>query len=284
MSIAFLFPGQGSQFPGMLHQLLDDPEVERTLDEVSSALHTDVRDIDSEESLESTVSVQIALLTAGVATARALIQRGAEPTVVCGLSVGAFTAAVVAEVLSLKDAVELVELRAERMAKLYPTGYGLSAIVGLSELEVVKIVRAATSDREPVFVANINAPHQIVIAASDKGMDRVLGQARSQGARKAERLHVTVPSHCPLPQPVADTLERGSSSVRLRKAKVIYVGNVNARAMRTARLVASDLANNIAHVVRWHDATTVAKELGCNLFLEMPPGHVLTSLTRTFQL
>ena len=100
MSIAFLFPGQGSQFPGMLHQLLDHPEVERTLDEVSSALHTDVRDIDSEESLESTVSVRIALLTAGVATARALIQRGAEPTVVCGLSVGAFTAAVVAEVRS----------------------------------------------------------------------------------------------------------------------------------------------------------------------------------------
>ena len=93
MSIAFLFPGQGSQFPGMLHQLLDHPEVERTLAEVSSALHTDVRDIDSEEALESTVSVQIALLTAGVATARALIQKDVESAVVCGLSVGAFAAA-----------------------------------------------------------------------------------------------------------------------------------------------------------------------------------------------
>jgi malonate decarboxylase epsilon subunit len=280
MSIAFLFPGQGSQFPGMLHQLLDHSEVKRTLDEVSSMLHSDVRDIDSEEALQSTVSVQIALLTAGVATARALIQEDVEPAVVCGLSVGAFTAAVVADVLSLKDALELVELRAERMTKLYPTGYGLSAIVGLNESQVLKIVQAATSKREPVFVANINAPRQIVIAGADTGMDRALDQARSQGATKAERLHVSVPSHCPLLQPVADCLQRRFPSVQVRKPKVIYVGNVNARAMRTAEFVASDLANNIAHGVRWHDATTVAKELGCNLFLEMPPGHVLSDLAK----
>jgi malonate decarboxylase epsilon subunit len=280
MSIAFLFPGQGSQFPGMLHQLIDHPEVERTLAEVSSALHTDVRNIDSEEALDSTVSVQIALITAGVATARALIQKRVESAVVCGLSVGAFAAAVVADVLSLKDAVELVELRAERMAKLYPTGYGLSAIVGLNEPQVLKIVQVATSDREPVFVANINAPRQIVIAGSDPGMDRVLDQARGQGATKAERLHVSVPSHCPLLQPVADRLQPRLSSVQLRNPKMIYVGNINARAMRTADLVASDLANNIAHGVRWHDATTVAKELGCNIFLEMPPGHVLSDLAK----
>jgi malonate decarboxylase epsilon subunit len=280
MSIAFLFPGQGSQFPGMLHQLIDHPEVERTLAEVSSALHTDVRDIDSEEALDSTVSVQIALITAGVATARALIQKRVESAVVCGLSVGAFAAAVVADVLSLKDAVELVELRADRMAKLYPTGYGLSAIVGLNEPQVLKIVQAATSDREPVFVANINAPRQIVIAGSDPGMDRVLDQARGQGATKAERLHVSVPSHCPLLQSVADRLQPRLSLVQLRNPKMIYVGNINARAMRTADLVASDLANNIAHGVRWHDATTVAKELGCNIFLEMPPGHVLSDLAK----
>jgi malonate decarboxylase epsilon subunit len=280
MSIAFLFPGQGSQFPGMLHQLLDHPEVKRTLDEVSSMLHSDVRDIDSEEALQSTVSVQIALLTAGVATARALIQEDVEPAVVCGLSVGAFTAAVVADVLSLKDALELVELRAERMTKLYPTGYGLSAIVGLNESQVLKIVQVATSKREPVFVANINAPRQIVIAGADTGMDRALDEARRQGSREAKRLHVSVPSHCPLLQPVADCLQRRFPSVQVRKPKVIYVGNVNARAMRTAEFVASDLANNIAHGVRWHDATTVAKELGCNLFLEMPPGHVLSDLAK----
>jgi len=218
MSIAFLFPGQGPQFPGMLHQLLDHSEIKRTLDEVSSVLRTDVRELDSEKALESGISVQLALLTAGVATARVLIEKGAEPAVVCGLSVGAFAAAVVADVLSLKDAVELVKLRAERMTSLYPTGYGLSAIVGLSESQVLKIVQATRSDREPVFVANINAPRQIVIAGSDVGMDRVLDQARSQGATKAKRLHVSVPSHCPLLKPVADCLRHRFSSVQFEKA------------------------------------------------------------------
>jgi malonate decarboxylase epsilon subunit len=274
MSIAFLFPGEGSQFPGMLHQLLDHPEVERTLDEVNSVLHSDGRDLDSQEELESTVSVQLALLTAGVATARALIAKDAQPAVVCGLSIGAFAAAVVAHVLSLKDAVELVQQRAQRMAEQYPTGYGLSAIVGLNEQQVSKIVQAA------VFIANINAPRQIVIAGSDTGMERVLDQARHQGATKVKRLDVSVPSHCPLLQPVADFLRHRFSSVQLSPPQVTYVGNIKARALRTAELVASDLSNNVAHIVRWHDATTVARELGCNLFLEMPPGHVLSDLAK----
>jgi malonate decarboxylase epsilon subunit len=280
MSIAFLFPGQGSQSPGMLRQLLDHPEVDRTLDEVSSIMGSDVRSFDSGEALESSVSVQLALLTSGVATARALIEKGAEPSAVCGLSVGAFAAAVVADVLSLEDAVELVKLRAEKMVELYPTGYGLSAIIGLSESQVVSVVHSVTTNQEPVFLANINAPLQTVIAGSDAGMERALEQARRQGARKAERLHVSVPSHCPLLQPVVDLLQQRLSTLQLRKPKMTYVGNVNARAMRTTELIASDLANNIAHGVRWHDATTIARELGCNLFLEMPPGHVLTDLAK----
>jgi malonate decarboxylase epsilon subunit len=278
MSIAFLFPGQGSQSAGMLHQLLDHPEVERTLDEVSVVLGSDVRSFDSEEALTSNVSVQLALLTSGVAAARALVEKGAEPSVVCGLSVGAFAAAVVADVLTLEDAVELVKLRAEKMAELYPAGYGLSAIIGLTESQVLSIVQVVTTEQEPVFLANINAPLQTVIAGSDTGMERALEQARRRGARKAERLQVSVPSHCPLLQPVAGLLQQHLSSLRLRNPKLTYIGNVNARAMRTTELIASDLANNIAHGVRWHDATTVARELGCNLFLEMPPGHVLSDL------
>jgi malonate decarboxylase epsilon subunit len=278
MSIAFLFPGQGSQSVGMLHHLLDHPEVERTLEEVSSVLGLDVRDLDSEKALTSSVSVQLALLTSGVATARALMEKGALPSVVCGLSVGAFAAAVVADVLTLEDAVELVKLRAEKMVELYPSGYGLSAIIGLTEAQVVNIIQAVTTDQ--VFLANINAPLQMVIAGSESGMERVIDQARRQGAWKAERLDVSVPSHCPLLQPVADLLQHRLSALQLRKPKLTYVGNVNARAMRLPDPIASDLANNIAHAVRWHDATTVAKELGCNLFLEMPPGHVLSDLAR----
>jgi malonate decarboxylase epsilon subunit len=280
MSVAFIFPGQGSQFPGMLHQLLDHPAVVRTLDEISEDLHSDVRTLDTQHSLEFTVDVQIALLAAGVATARALMEQHVEPVAVSGLSVGAFAAAVTAGVLSLQDAVELVRLRAEQMMKLYPSGYGLSAIVGLNESQVAKIVKAVTSVQDPVFVGNINAPRQIVIAGSNAGMDRVLEEAPRQGASKAVRLHVSVPSHCLLLQPVADLLEKRLSSVKLGTPRMIYVGNVNARAMRTKELVARDLVNNIAHGVRWHDATTVLKELGCNLFLEMPPGHTLSDLAK----
>jgi malonate decarboxylase epsilon subunit len=278
MSVAFIFPGQGSQFPGMLHALLDHPAVVRTLDEISEDLQSDVRTLDTERGLEFTVDVQIALLAAGIATARALTEQDVSPSAVSGLSVGAFAAAVTAGVLSLQDAVELVRLRADQMMKLYPTGYGLSAIVGLNESQVTKIVQAVTSAQHPVFVGNINAPRQIVIAGSNVAMDRVLDEAGRQGACKAVRLHVSVPSHCPLLKLVADVLGKRMSSVNLTTPRMTYVGNVNARAIRTKEGVARDLVYNIAHGVRWYDATTVLKELGCNLFLEMPPGHTLSDL------
>jgi malonate decarboxylase epsilon subunit len=264
----------------MLHHLLDHPAVVRTLDEISEVLHSDVRNLDSEQGLKSDVSVQLTLLAAGIATGRALMEQDVRPAAASGLSVGAFAAAVTAGVLSLQDAVELVKLRAEQMMKLYPTGYGLSAIVGLNESRVTEIVRAVTSVQDPVFVGNINAPRQIVIAGSNVAMDQVLDEARREGASKAVRLHVSVPSHCPLLQPVADLLERRMSSMHLKAPKLVYVGNVTARPMRTKELIARDLANNIAHGVRWHDATTVLKELGCNLFLEMPPGHILSDLAK----
>jgi len=278
MSVAFVFPGQGSQTPGMLHRLIRRPIVDQTLEEISEVLHSDVRKLDTEHCLEFSLSVQLALFAAGVATARGLMEQGVRPTAVAGLSVGAFAAAAVAGVLLLRDGVELVRLRARAMENLYPTGYGLSAIEGLNESQVTKIVEATTSDQAPVFVGNINAPRQIVIAGSNVAMDRVLDEARRQGASKALRLHVSVLSHCPLLQPVADLLAKRISTMTLKAPEVTYVGNVNGRASRTKELVAKDLANNIAHGVRWHDATTVLHELGCNLFLEMPPGHVLSEL------
>jgi malonate decarboxylase epsilon subunit len=280
MSVAFIFPGQGSQMPGMLHNLPNLPAVMRTLDEISEVLESDVRDLDSEQNLDSDVSVQLTLFATGVSTGLALMEQGVRPTAVAGLSVGAFAASVTAGVLGLRDGVELVRLRAKEMIKLYPNGYGLSAIVGLSESQVTKIVEATTSNQAPVFVGNINAPRQIVIAGANVAMDKVLEEALRQGASNAVRLHVSVLSHCPLLQPVADKLRERISTMSLRPPAAIYVGNINARALRTKEFVANDLANNIAHGVRWHDATTVLKELGCNLFLEMPPGHVLSDLVQ----
>jgi malonate decarboxylase epsilon subunit len=262
----------------MLHELVDDPAVLLTLDEISDILKSDVRLLDSPEALNSTVSVQLALLSSGVATARALQRRGVTCCAVAGLSVGAFAAAVVAEAITLSDAVILVRSRAEKMEQLYPIGYGMAAIVGLNERQVTAIVDSIHAVTAPVFVGNINAPKQIVIAGSIEGMQKVLEKARRQGARKAELLHVSVPSHCPLLSSIADSLRLQLNAMQLKAPKFPYIANVNGRAVRSASAVATDLANNIAHGVRWHDATIVAEELGCNLFLEMPPGRVLTDL------
>ena len=280
MTIAFLFPGQGSQVPGMLHNLPDHPDITRTLEEASTSLHHDVRDLDSPEALKSTIAVQLALLTAGVAVARALAAEGVKAEAVAGLSVGAFAAAVHSGVITFPQAIQLVRQRAQMMTALYPTGYGLAAIIGLTEAQVSVLVEDAHTAEAPVYVGNINAPRQIVIAGSDEGMVRVLGAAKKIGARKAARLEVSVPSHCPLLEPVAAALRVTLESMKLEQPRLIYVGNVKARALRAPAPVAEDLASNIAHGVRWHDATTVLEELGCRLFLEMPPGHVLSDLAR----
>jgi malonate decarboxylase epsilon subunit len=164
------------------------------------------------------------------------------------------------------------------MVELYPQGCGLAAVVGLREKQASTLVEEAYTEHDPVYVANINAPRQIVIAGSDEGMDKVLEAARKRGAREAVRLDVPEPSHCPLLEPVAATLTRSLQTIRPQKPKAVYVGNVTGRALRSAEAISEDLANNIAHLVRWHDATTVLYELGCRLFLEMPPGHVLSEL------
>jgi malonate decarboxylase epsilon subunit len=108
----------------------------------------------------------------------------------------------------------------------------------------------------------------------------VLEAALKSGARKAARLDVSEPSHCPLLAPVADALRKSLQKTHLQNPKMLYVGNVTGRALRSANAIAEDLATNIAHGVRWHDATTVVEELGCRLFLEMPPSHVLSELAR----
>jgi malonate decarboxylase epsilon subunit len=262
----------------MLHALPDHPEIAQTLDEVSESLGQNVLELDSTAALQSTISVQLALLASGVAVARALIADGVEPEAVAGMSVGAFAAAVVAGVLNLADGVKLVKQRGEMMVELYPNGYGLAAVVGLTEEQVSILVQEIHSVQTPVYVANINAPRQIVIAGSNDGMNRVLEAARKTGAHEAVRLDVSEPSHCPLLEPVADALKKSLRAMRLQQPKMVYMGNVTGRALRSAEAISEDLAGNIAHGVRWYDATTVLEELGFRLFLEMPPGHVLSHL------
>jgi malonate decarboxylase epsilon subunit len=152
MSVAFLFPGQGSQQPGMLHDLPGCVATAATLKEASRVLDRDVLDFDSEVALRSTAAVQLALLISGVAFGRALLAEGAVPTMVGGLSVGAFAAAVIADALDFSLALPLVRLRGELMENRYPSGYGMAAIVGLSEQQLCDLIADATSPDSPVFL------------------------------------------------------------------------------------------------------------------------------------
>jgi malonate decarboxylase epsilon subunit len=265
----------------MLHALPDHPAVATVLEQASDELHRDVLTLDSEHALASTESAQLALLTAGVAAATALVTEGIRPAAVAGLSVGAFAAAVACETVRFSDAIRLVRQRGALMEAMFPhRDHGLSAIVGLTEPEVAALVKAVHSDLTPVFLANINAPRQCVIAGSNAAMMRVLDAALRQGARKAEPLAVPVPSHCPLLEPVAAELRSSLRGMQLGAPNAVFIGNVRARALRKAPEIADDLAANIAHGVRWHDATTLLAELGSELFLEMHPGRVLTDLAR----
>ena len=280
VSIAFLFPGQGSQAPGMLHTLPDRPCVRETLQEASDFLNRNVLEMDSSDALQSTVAVQIVLLVAGVAVARVLLEKGVKPLAVAGMSAGAFSAAIASGTLKFRDGICLVQKRAEMMIRLYPEGYGVSAIVGLNESQVQQIVDQVSVKDDPVYVANINAPRQIVISGSDAAMGKVLEIARHRGARKAVRLDVSVPSHCPLLAPVAKALRSMSATMFRGEPHLIYIANGTSRALRNATAIAEDVTGNVARTVRWHDGTTVLTELGCRSFLEMPPGHALADLAR----
>lgn len=167
----------------MLQELPDHPMTQLVLNEMTDVLGYDVRRLDSETVLRSTIAAQIALLASGVVWAQVLMNRGLKAAVVAGISVGAYAAAVTADAISLADATRLVHLRAQQMEKMYPVGYGLAAIVGLNEAQVIRLVESLHTEAEPVFVANVNAPRQIVIAGSVKGMGKVLSLAVDQGAQ-----------------------------------------------------------------------------------------------------
>ena len=278
MSVAFLFPGQGSQRPAMMHDLPDHPAAHETVAQATEVLDRDVLSLDTSEALASTVPVQLALLITSTATARVLIEEGGRADFVAGHSVGAFSAAVAAGALTFPDALRLVDLRAHAMQEAYPHGYGMGVVVGLDERTVSRLAAEAYTPKAPVHATNVNAPLQISVSGADNALEKVLTLARKHGARRTQRLAVPTPSHTPLMAPVTAELERALADASLSPPAVPYLSNVGGRAMRDPEDIRDDLARNVEHPVRWHDATTLLFELGVRLFVELPPGNVLTRL------
>jgi malonate decarboxylase epsilon subunit len=280
MSVLFTFPGQGAQKPGMLHALPAHAETDRTLAEAAGALGRDVLALDGTDALRSTVAVQLALLVAGVALARVLAAHCAAPRMVAGLSIGAWPAAVVAGVLALPDAVRLVELRGRLMEDAYPAGYGMTAVGGLTRRQLEPLLAQVHGPDTPVYLANLNAPRQLVVAGSAPALDAVAALALAHGAHRAERLAVAVPSHCPLLEEQARTLARACADVPRQRPRITYVSSSAARALFDGDRIVADLAANMARPVLWADTLRHAWERGARAALEMPSGSVLTRLAQ----
>lgn len=278
MPTLLTFPGQGAQRPGMLHALPDHPAVARTLAEAGEVLGTDILRHDDAAHLASTVSVQLCLLVAGVSSARALLDDGGGAHAVAGLSIGAYAAAVTAGALPFADAVRLVALRGRLMETAYPSGYGMTAILGLEPGPLEAIVADVHRPDMPVFIANYNAESQLVIAGSDAAMARVADLALAAGARTAQRVAIAVPSHCALLDDAAATLARAFAEVSVRRPTLRYFSASAARELRDPVRIAEDLARNMALPVRWHETMLLARACDMRLAVEMPPGNVLTRL------
>jgi malonate decarboxylase epsilon subunit len=283
VSILFTFPGQGAQRAGMLHALPPMEAARHTLEQASDTLGRDVLKLDSEAALASSVAVQIALLVAGVAMSRCLVDLAGPPDAVAGLSIGAYPAAVVAEVVEFADALRLVERRAQLMEAAYPSGYGMTAILGLDLSALKAIVAEIHTQDSPVYIANVNAPTQLVIAGATDAMARVAALAQAGGAHGVKPIAISVPSHCPLLDAPAAALASELAAVPMRAPKLHLFSASLGREMRDPARIADDLAHNMARPVLWHETTTLARERGMTLSIEMPPGNVLTKLATAAQ-
>ncbi|MER2107259.1 MAG: malonate decarboxylase subunit epsilon [Solibacillus sp.] len=278
MKTAWTFPGQGSQYDRFLHHLPHHEKVSATIDEASKILGEDILSLSEECHLASTRNVQLTMLTAGVAVARALLYEGVKPDYVAGHSVGAFGAAVVSNVMTFEQALLTVKLRGELMESLQDERYGMAVVIGLREEQLLAVVETIHSEEQPVYVSNRNAPKQLTLSGHKEAMEHVLDYVRQRGATTAKLLNVSTPSHSSLFLPVQRALEERLNSYTLNRPNFPFIANRHARVLRNVEAIKQDLAESIALPVRWHDATTVLYENGVRLFVEMPPGDVLKKL------
>jgi len=279
--LALLFPGQGAQTDGFLHSLPPHRAVRDTLEEASQVLGVDALTLDTPDALRSTIAVQLGLTIAGVAFARALADEQLEPEISAGLSIGAYAAAVSCGAVRFADALTMVRRRAKLMEAAYPSGYGLAAISGLTEHQLETLAaRHADEDRQRIYIGNVNAPRQIVMAGANDALDAFIVRALAAGARKATRLAVSVPSHCELLAQATDELVAYAGEVPFHAPRSTYIGNRGGRPLYTADAIRDDLATNMRYTVRWFDALTAMQEMGAKVLIEAPPGQVLTDIAR----
>jgi [acyl-carrier-protein] S-malonyltransferase len=284
VSLALLFPGQGSQHPGMGKALVDGfPEARQAFAEADAALGFPLSEMcftGSEAELARTENTQPAILTASVAAWRVLEAGGLRPAAVAGHSLGEYSALVAAGALRLPDAVVLVRQRGRFMQEAVPEGVGgMAAVLGLSRTAVEALCRESAQG-QVVSAANLNGPDQVVIAGHAAAVARVVERAREAGAKRAVPLPVSAPFHCALMEPAAAQLAPLLQATPFSDPRVPVYTNVDAAPVTTGAAAREALRRQVASPVRWEDEVLAMAGDGFSRYLEVGPGKVLTGLVR----
>jgi [acyl-carrier-protein] S-malonyltransferase len=282
--LAFLFPGQASQYPGMGRELAGNhPAARSVFDEADRALGFSVSDLcfnGTEDALKLTANTQPAILTVSVAAYRVLAENGVEPAFVAGHSLGEFSALVAAGSLEFSDAVRLVRRRGEYMQSAVPEGVGaMAAILGLAPAQVAGICRQAAAG-QVVAPANLNSPEQTVISGHAEAVKRAVELASAGGAKRAVILPVSAPFHSSLMQPAAQRLEADLRATPFQPLRVPLVNNADAELTTSGDEARESLIRQVTLPVRWEESVRELIEQGVNTFVEVGPGRVLTGLLR----
>jgi [acyl-carrier-protein] S-malonyltransferase len=283
-NLAFLFPGQASQYCGMGRDLAEKfAEARAVFDEADAALGTSISKIcfeGSEDDLKLTENTQPAILTVSVAAYRVLESKGIVPDCVAGHSLGEYSALVAAGGIDFADAVKLVRKRGRYMQQAVPAGEGaMAAILGMAPLEVAEITKKAAQG-DVVSAANMNSPEQTVISGSAAAVRRAVEIASQEGAKRAVILPVSAPFHCALMAPAQARLEADLRATKFHALRFPLYTNVDADATTDGDEAREALIRQVCLPVRWLDSVHEMIDSGVHMFVEVGPGKVLGGLMR----
>ncbi|HKR01292.1 MAG TPA: ACP S-malonyltransferase [Pyrinomonadaceae bacterium] len=287
--LAYIFPGQGSQSPGMGKELAEKYEAARQVfEEADDALGFSISRLCFEgtaEELQLTENTQPAILTTSIAALRALEAEGSGPApdVVAGHSLGEYSALVAAGGLSLSDAVRTVRLRGRFMQEAVPVGTGAMAAVMGADSETVTQACEEAREGEVCSPANINSPNQIVIAGHSAAIDRAVNLLKERWGKRAIKLQVSAPFHCALMMPAQERLAAELEKLEFHDLRLPLVTNVDARMITSGEAAREALVRQVSSPVRWLESVQLLLREGAETFVEVGPGKVLCGLLRQIE-